>query len=126
MKTQKIKKARTSTQTPVAKAKAENRKLPPDPYGEFKKGAARAKKVIALYKKLNPGLGVEGLVSNIVRDLICLSARDLELGNVDEESVFAMETYLEFAAENMWEAGWYDNVEAAREAAEKMMYPDLK
>lgn len=126
MKTQKNKTTRASTQTPATKAKAENRKLPPDPDRLFKRGAARAKKVIALYEKLNPGLGGQFLVSNIVRDLFCLSVRDPKLGNVDDEYVFARETYLEFAAENMWEARWYDDMEAAKEAAERMLYPDLK
>ena len=74
MKTKKPKQTRASTPTPVFKAKPKNRKLLPDPYGDFKRGAARAKKVIALYEKLNPGLDGEFLVSNIVRDLICLSA----------------------------------------------------
>lgn len=126
MKTKKPKQTRASTPTPVFKAKPKNRKLLPDPYGDFKRGAARAKKVIALYEKLNPGLDGEFLVSNIVRDLICLSAHNPKLGNVDAECVFAMDTYLDFAAENMWEAGWYDDMESAREAAEKMVYPDLK
>lgn len=126
MKTEKPKKTPTLTLVPASKDKPENRKLPPDPYGDFKRGAARAKEVIALYEKLNPGLGDECLVSNIVRDLICLSVRDPGLGNVDEEYMFARETYLEFAAENMWEARWYDDMEAAKEAAERMLYPDLE
>ena len=125
MKTEKPKKTPTLTLVPASKDNPENRKLPPDPYGDFKRGAARAKEVIALYEKLNPGLGDECLVSNIVRDLICLSAREPKLGNVDIACVFAMESYLEFAAENMWAARWYDDMEAARQAAAKMMYPDL-
>jgi hypothetical protein len=126
MKTQKVKKTGTSAKTTVAKAKAENRKLPPDPYGDFKRGAARAKKVIALYEKFDAGLELEYRVSDIVRDLICLSAQEPRLGNVDRACVFAMETYLEFAAENMWAARWYDDMEAAKEAAERMLYPHPK
>ena len=126
MKAKKPQKTRASISTLDSKDSLRNRKLPQDPSGDFKRGAARAKKVIALYEKLSPGLDVEFLVSNIVRDLICLSACVPELGNVDEESVFAMETYLDFAAENMWEAWWYDDLETARVAAERMVYPDLK
>jgi hypothetical protein len=126
MKTNKPKNAPTLTLVAGSNDKPENRKLPPDPYGDFERGAARAKSVIALYEKLNPWLGDECLVSNIVRDLICLSARDPKLGNVDEECMFAIQTYLEFAAENMWEAGWYDDMEEAQKAAERMLYPDLK
>lgn len=125
MKTQKPKKTRASAQTLVSKAKPTNRKLPPDPDGLFKRAAARGKQVIAMYEKLNPG--AEGfLVSNIVRDLICLSDRDPKLGNVDKECVFAVQSYQEFVAENMWAVGWYDDMEAAREAAEQKMFSDVK
>lgn len=126
MKTQKNKTTRASIQTSVAKAKAQNRKLPPDQSGDFKRGAARAKKVIALYEKLCPGLDVESVIGDLVHDLICLSAREPQLGNVDSACVSAIRTYLELAAENMWAARWYDDMEAAQKAAEQMMYPDLR
>lgn len=109
--------AKRSTRT---KGQRKPYKLPPDPDGLFRRAAARAKKVIAMYENLNPG--AEGhLVSNLVLDLICLSNRDSRLGDVDEECVFALQTYQKFVAENMWELGWYDDLEAAREAAEQMM-----
>ena len=78
-----------------------------------------------MYKKLNPE--AEGfLVSNIVRDMFCLSACDGMLRNVDQECVFAITSHQDIVAEIMWEAGWYDDMETAMKAAEDMMYRDLK
>lgn len=100
--------------------RAKRRKLPPDPDGLFRRAARRGKKVIAMYERLNPD--AEGhFVSNIVLDLICLSDRDPELGNVDEECVFALRNYQQFLAENLFEVGLCDDLETARDAAGRMM-----
>jgi hypothetical protein len=102
------------------------RKLPPDPDGLFKRAAARAKKVIAMYDELNPGLGRDSLVSNLLHDLMHLCDRDRKLGDFHEEHGSALWTYQDLLAENMWDLGWYDDLEAAREAAEQMMFSDVK
>ena len=113
-------KRRSAYKIDPKKRSLKQRKLPPDPDGLFKRAAARARKVIAVYEKLNPDAD-DHLVSNLVLDLICLSDRDPELGNVDEECVFALQTYQRFVAENMWSLGRYDDFKAAQEAAEQMM-----
>ena len=79
--------------------------VPPDPDGLFKTAAARAKKVIAMYDDLNAGLGQDFLISNLVFDLICLSDRDPKLGDVDEECVFALQTYEKFVTEHEYTVG---------------------
>lgn len=102
----KPKKTRASAQTfKGSKAQPQKRKLPPDPDGLFKRAAARGKKVIAMYDNLNPGIGRDCLVWNLFLDLICLSERDPELGDVDEECVFALQTYEKFVKENEWVVG---------------------
>ena len=121
MKTNKLNTAHPSTRTATSIADIKNGKLPPDPDGLFRRAAARGKKVIAMCDKLNPEAEGTFLVSNIVRDLICLSVRDPKLGSVDEECVFAIQSYQKLVAENIWAAGWYDDLDAALEAAEEMM-----
>lgn len=58
-----------------------------------------------MYDNLNPGIGREHLVGNLVLDLICLSDRNPELGDIDEECVFALQTYEKFVKENEWMVG---------------------
>ncbi|WP_162888216.1 hypothetical protein [Sphingomonas mesophila] len=84
------------------------RKLPPDPDGTFKRAAARGKKVIALYDDLNGEVERDGLVKCLIFDLICLSQRDPELGDVDEEYATARHTYVKFVKENEWIVGTPD------------------
>ncbi len=125
MTTQKLEKIGASTRGLVSKSKPKNRKLPPELHGYLKRGAARAKAVLSMYEKLNPGL--EGfLVSNIVRDMFCLSACEGMSRNVDTECIFAITSHQDIVAEFLWEAEWYDDMESAMKAAEAMMYPDLK
>ena len=109
----------------ASNAKLQKCKLPPDPDGLFKRAAARGKKVIAMYGQLNPD--AEGnLLNNLMLDLICLSDRDTKVGNVHQEYVSAVQTYEKFVAENMWALGWYDDLEAAQEAAEEMTLSNAK
>ena len=125
MKIKMPKKTRAATPAPASNAKLRNRNLPPDTDGLFKRAAARGKKVITMYKNLNPE--AEGnLVSNLLHDLMHRCDRDPKLGDFHDEHGFAVGMYQEFVAENMWALGWYDDLEAAQEAAEQMMLSDVK
>ena len=69
--TMKSKKTRAATQAlKGSKTEPQKRKLPIDPDGLFKRAAARGAKVIAMYDKLNPDLGRDYLVSNLIHDLM--------------------------------------------------------
>ena len=107
-----------------SKAKPQTRKLPPDPDGLFKRAAARGKKVMAMYENLNPDAEMNFL-SNLLHDLMHHCDRDLKLGDFHQQHGFAVGTYKQFVAENMWALGWYDDLEAAGEAAKEMMFSDV-
>lgn len=74
-------------------------KIPPDPEGYHARCAKRAKKIVNLYLKLDPGAELDSVVMNLVHDLYHLADRLPEIGNVDEKSVQG----LYFYAENVWE-----------------------
>lgn len=84
----------------VRNAKTPMRKLPPDPDGLFKRAAARAKKVVAMYDDLYPDAGREFLVSNLLHDLMHLCDRDATLGDLNEEYVQAFRLYESLVAES--------------------------
>ncbi|MFZ2980428.1 MAG: hypothetical protein WA085_05310 [Sphingobium sp.] len=80
--------------------KATQNQLPRDPDGLFKRAAARAKKVTAMYDDLNPGLGRDYIVENLLFDLMHLCDRDAKLGGFDNALGFAVQTYYKFIEEN--------------------------
>lgn len=103
------KKTRASAQTlKGSKTKAQKRKLPPDPDGLFKRAAARAKKVIAMYDNLAPDVGRDYLVKHLLHDLMHLSDRDPTLGDIGEEYVQAFRCYEKLVKENEWIVGTPD------------------
>lgn len=74
MTVKKHKSTRASARTLASNAKPQKSKLPPDTDGLLKRAAARGKKVIAMYKSLNPD--AEGhLLSNNFHDLMHLCDR---------------------------------------------------
>ena len=83
-----------------ARAKLQKRRLPPDPDGLFKRAGRRAKKVIALYDLMNPGLGRDYLVCNLLHDLMHLCDRDPTLGGFDESCGTALAVYEGLVEEN--------------------------
>ena len=81
----------------ASKAEFKQHKIPPDPWKTNEECAARAKKVIAPYRKL---AGAEYAVFNLLHDLMHLCDRDPTLGNLHEDYVFALENYEEHIDEN--------------------------
>lgn len=103
-----------------SKGVAPKRKLPPDPDGLFKRAAARGEKVIAFYLDLYPD--AEGFeLGNLLHDLMHFCDRNRKLDDFHEGHGFAISTYTDFVAENMWARDWYDDLETARSAAERML-----
>lgn len=86
-------------------AKAKEHQLPPDPDELLKRAAARGKKVVAMYEKLNPDTGRYFLLLNLLFDLLQLCDRDPGLGNLDEELVAAIDMYEKFVEQNKFAAG---------------------
>lgn len=73
--------------------------LPPDPEGHHARCTKRAKKIVDLYQKLDPGTDLDNVVTNLVYDLYHLADRLPDIGNVDERSVRGLYYY----AEDIWE-----------------------
>lgn len=93
-------KRRSAKAHSLRNAKPQMRKLPPDPDGLFKRAAARAKKVVAMYDALYPEAGREFLISNLLHDLMHLCDRDASLGDLNEEYVQAFHLYQSLVAES--------------------------
>lgn len=85
---------------------SKGRKLPPDPDGLFQRAADRAKVIVAMYDALNPFLGSDYLISNILFDLMHLSDRDPSLGGYDEGEGRAHSIYEELVQENREMVRW--------------------
>lgn len=83
-----------------SKIKPQERWVRPDPDGSFERAAARAKKVLAMYGDLNPDWGPDGLVWNLMHDLLHLSDRDPTIGEIDVEFVRAFTCYAELSMES--------------------------
>lgn len=115
-----------SSRKPSSRAAATNikspkqQKRPPDPDGLFKQAAARAARLLEIYRELNPQAKGHFL-ANMLLDLICLSERKRATADVHRDYVTALDWYVRLAAENMWAAGWFDDFRAAREGVEEMM-----
>lgn len=93
MKTQKPKKTPLSALGPPVLDKPEKRKRRRDRDGYFLEIAARAKKVIALYEKLNPGAEQHELVWFLLLDLMSLCDEESTLGTVDDAYAYAGSIY---------------------------------
>jgi len=89
----------------TSKAKPTKHKLPPDPDGMFKRAAARAEKVLALYDDLFPDLGEDYLIPHLLHDLMHFCDRHPTLKSFDESHGFAIYTYERFVKENKWIVG---------------------
>jgi hypothetical protein len=120
------KKRASSAAAKACKATGKTNKLPPDPDGLFKRAAARAKKVMAIYEHLNPGPGRDDLVGNLLHDLMHLCDRDRTLGDFHEGHGLALWLYQDLLAENLCDVGWYNDLETAREAAEQIMFSGVE
>jgi hypothetical protein len=118
----KSKRPSVSSGSALNASKKATHKRPPDPDGLFERAASRARDVLAMYDVINPGLGDDYLVSNLLHDLLHLCDRDHRLGNFHESHGSALALYQDLAAENICDLGWYDDLEAATEAAERMLF----
>ncbi len=87
-------------------------KLPPDPDGLFKRAAARAKKVIAMYDDLNLEVERDDLITDLIHDLMHLCDRDPELGEFDEKCGRAFNIYDGLVKESKWMVGTLSYEEA--------------
>ncbi|MCA1654154.1 MAG: hypothetical protein LC656_08235 [Sphingomonadales bacterium] len=97
---EKEKKLSSSQKKKASESEGRMRKPPPDPDGHFRTLAARGKKVITLYEKLNLGAEKNELVWFLLLDLMHLCDRHPAFGDFENACIYSSSIYDGLVEEN--------------------------